>query len=89
LHPAISAAKLSDVELADVEAFLILAEELHFGRTASRTYVSPARVSQRPGRVRRRQRRSGAAPAHWGVLPQTERCRCSTRTINDRSLNAR
>jgi DNA-binding transcriptional LysR family regulator len=35
------------VELADVEAFLILADELHFGRTAERTYVSPARVSQR------------------------------------------
>ncbi|HZC70634.1 MAG TPA: LysR family transcriptional regulator [Jatrophihabitans sp.] len=35
------------MELADVEAFLVLAEELHFGRTAARTYVSPARVSQR------------------------------------------
>lgn len=35
------------MELADVEAFLVLAEELHFGRTAERTYVSPARVSQR------------------------------------------
>lgn len=35
------------MELADVEAFLLLWDELHFGRTAERLYVSPARVSQR------------------------------------------
>ncbi|TCO58266.1 LysR family transcriptional regulator [Actinocrispum wychmicini] len=35
------------MELADVEAFLVLAEELHFGRAAERTHVSAARVSQR------------------------------------------
>lgn len=35
------------VELADIEAFLVLAEELHFARTAERMHVSPARVSQR------------------------------------------
>lgn len=36
-----------NVELADIEAFLVLAEELHFARTAERVHVSPARVSQR------------------------------------------
>jgi DNA-binding transcriptional LysR family regulator len=35
------------VELADVEAFLVLAEELHFARTGERMHVSPGRVSQR------------------------------------------
>ena len=35
------------MELADVEAFLVLAEELHFNRTAERIFVSPARVTQR------------------------------------------
>ncbi|MGW1675351.1 LysR family transcriptional regulator [Streptomyces sp. NPDC002324] len=34
------------VELRDIEIFLTLAEELHFGRTAQRLYVSQARVSQ-------------------------------------------
>ena len=34
------------VELRDLRAFLTLADELHFGRTAQRLAVSPARVSQ-------------------------------------------
>lgn len=34
------------MELRDIEIFLTLAEELHFGRTAARLYVSTARVSQ-------------------------------------------
>lgn len=34
------------MELRDIEIFLTLAEELHFGRTAERLYVSKARVSQ-------------------------------------------
>ncbi|WP_354645305.1 LysR family transcriptional regulator [Kitasatospora camelliae] len=34
------------MELRDIEIFLTLAEELHFGRTAQRLYVSSARVSQ-------------------------------------------
>ncbi|WP_344429746.1 LysR family transcriptional regulator [Streptomyces lavendulocolor] len=34
------------VELRDIEIFLTLAEELHFGRTAQRLHVSQARVSQ-------------------------------------------
>jgi DNA-binding transcriptional LysR family regulator len=34
------------VTLAEVQAFLILAEELHFGRTAERLYLSQPRVSR-------------------------------------------
>ncbi|MCQ4205732.1 LysR substrate-binding domain-containing protein [Streptomyces longispororuber] len=34
------------MELRDIEIFLTLAEELHFGRTAQRLHVSQARVSQ-------------------------------------------
>lgn len=36
-----------NVELADVEVFLALAEELHFGRTAERLHLSSTRVSRR------------------------------------------
>lgn len=35
-----------DVELREIEIFLTLAEELHFGRTAERLHISTARVSQ-------------------------------------------
>lgn len=34
------------MELREIEIFLVLAEELHFGRTAERLYVSQSRVSQ-------------------------------------------
>lgn len=34
------------MEIREIEAFLALAEELHFGRTAERLGVSPGRVSQ-------------------------------------------
>jgi DNA-binding transcriptional LysR family regulator len=34
------------LELRDIEIFLTLAEELHFGRTAERLHLTPARVSQ-------------------------------------------
>ncbi|MGK5553269.1 LysR family transcriptional regulator [Actinomadura kijaniata] len=33
------------MELRDIEIFLVLAEELHFGRTAERLHVTPSRVS--------------------------------------------
>ncbi|MEU4704351.1 LysR family transcriptional regulator [Nonomuraea dietziae] len=46
------------VELRDIEIFLTLAEELHFGRTAERLRVSPARVSQV---VSKQERRLGVA----------------------------
>lgn len=46
------------VELRDVEIFLTLAEELHFGRTAERLHVSQARVSQA---IAKQERRLGVA----------------------------
>jgi DNA-binding transcriptional LysR family regulator len=46
------------MELRDIEIFLTLAEELHFGRTAARLHVTPARVSQS---IKQQERRIGAA----------------------------
>jgi DNA-binding transcriptional LysR family regulator len=46
------------VELRDIEVFLTLAEELHFGRTAERLHVTPARVSQA---IKKQERAIGAA----------------------------
>jgi DNA-binding transcriptional LysR family regulator len=34
------------VELRDIEIFLTLADELHFGRAVDRLLVTPARVSR-------------------------------------------
>jgi DNA-binding transcriptional LysR family regulator len=34
------------LELREIRAFLTLAEELHFGRTAERLELTPSRVSQ-------------------------------------------
>ncbi|WP_030774156.1 LysR family transcriptional regulator [Streptomyces sp. NRRL F-2664] len=45
------------MELRDIEIFLVLAEELHFGRAAQRLHVSQARVSQA---VKKQERRIGA-----------------------------
>lgn len=45
------------MELRDIEIFLTLAEELHFGRTAQRLHLSQARVSQS---VKSQERRIGA-----------------------------
>ncbi|MDH6705794.1 MULTISPECIES: LysR family transcriptional regulator [unclassified Kitasatospora] len=45
------------MELRDIEIFLTLAKELHFGRTADRLHVSPARVSQA---IKKQERRIGA-----------------------------
>ncbi|MBP2328090.1 DNA-binding transcriptional LysR family regulator [Kibdelosporangium banguiense] len=46
------------MELRDIEIFLTLAEELHFGRTAQRLHVSQARVSQA---INQQERRLGGA----------------------------
>ncbi|WP_330291220.1 LysR family transcriptional regulator [Streptomyces sp. NBC_00576] len=46
------------MELRDIEIFLALAEELHFGRTAERLHVSQARVSQA---IAKQERRLGVA----------------------------
>ncbi|MEV6847329.1 LysR family transcriptional regulator [Actinoplanes sp. NPDC051411] len=37
---------MPDVDLRELRLFLVLAEELHFGRTAERLGLTPARVSQ-------------------------------------------
>lgn len=42
------------MERREIEIFLTLAEELHFGRTAARLYVSQARVSQTVAALERR-----------------------------------
>ncbi len=44
------------MELRDIEIFLVLAEELHFGRTAERLHVTQARVSQA---IKQQERRVG------------------------------
>lgn len=46
------------MEMREIEIFLTLAEELHFGRTAERLHVSQARVSQA---IKAQERRIGAA----------------------------
>ncbi|MFD0355511.1 LysR family transcriptional regulator [Streptomyces sp. NPDC127110] len=45
------------MELRDIEIFLTLSEELHFGRTAERLHVSTARVSQA---IKKQERSIGA-----------------------------
>ncbi|MFE6775288.1 LysR family transcriptional regulator [Streptomyces sp. NPDC057702] len=42
------------MEHRDIEIFLTLAQELHFGRTAERLHVSPARISQAISKTERR-----------------------------------
>ncbi|MFD7308081.1 LysR family transcriptional regulator [Promicromonospora sp. NPDC059942] len=46
------------MELRDIEIFLTLAEELHFGRTAERLHVTPSRVSHV---IKKQERRIGTA----------------------------
>ncbi|MER7557683.1 LysR substrate-binding domain-containing protein [Nocardioides sp. NPDC126508] len=49
---------VSAVEMRDIEIFLTLAEELHFGRTAERLHITQARVSQA---IKAQERRIGGA----------------------------
>ncbi|MFI1191021.1 LysR family transcriptional regulator [Streptomyces californicus] len=46
------------MEIRDIEIFLTLARELHFGRTAELLHVTPARVSQA---IKKQERRIGGA----------------------------
>jgi DNA-binding transcriptional LysR family regulator len=50
-----------DVELREIRTFLVLAEELHFGRSAERLLVTPSRVSQT---IRTLERRVGGRLFH-------------------------
>ncbi|MBR8641705.1 LysR family transcriptional regulator [Streptomyces tuirus] len=45
---------MAGLELRELECFLVLAEELHFGRTGERLYVSQSRVSQLLSALERR-----------------------------------
>ncbi|MEU2272846.1 LysR family transcriptional regulator [Streptomyces olindensis] len=45
---------MAGLELRELECFLVLAEELHFGRTGERLYVSQSRVSQLVSALERR-----------------------------------
>ncbi|MFJ4279076.1 LysR family transcriptional regulator [Streptomyces massasporeus] len=45
---------MAGLELRELECFLVLAEELHFGRTGERLYVSQSRVSQLLNALERR-----------------------------------
>ncbi|MFI9345247.1 LysR substrate-binding domain-containing protein [Streptomyces sp. NPDC052773] len=49
------------MDLRDIQIFLTLAEELHFGRTAERLRLTPARVSQS---IKKQERRIGAPLFH-------------------------
>ena len=42
------------MDFREIECFLVLSEELHFGRTAQRLVVSQARVSQLTRSLERR-----------------------------------
>ncbi|HYH28794.1 MAG TPA: LysR family transcriptional regulator [Pseudonocardia sp.] len=45
---------MGGLEIRELECFLVLADELHFGRTGERLYVSQSRVSQLIGALERR-----------------------------------
>ncbi|MEV0824330.1 LysR family transcriptional regulator [Nonomuraea rubra] len=45
------------MDLRDIEIVLTLAEELHFGRTAERLHVTPARITQA---IKKQERQIGA-----------------------------
>jgi DNA-binding transcriptional LysR family regulator len=50
----VSDVSVRGIELHEIETVLVLAEELHFGRTAERLSLSPARVTQTVQAVERR-----------------------------------
>lgn len=55
--PGVNDEDYDEVELREIEIFLTLAEELHFGRTAERLHISTPRVSQT---IAKQERRIGA-----------------------------
>lgn len=78
------------MELRDIEIFLTLAEELHFGRTAERLHVSQARVSQA---ISRQERRFGTAlfdrsSRRVNLTPVGRRLREDLQQVHDLLLQA-
>lgn len=63
------------VERQDIEVFLVLAEELHFSRTAERLHVSAATISQTIAKLARR----FGAPLFRQTTPDTRGRRCGPR----------
>lgn len=45
---------MSELPMREIECFLVLAEELHFGRTGERLFISQSRVSQLISALERR-----------------------------------
>ncbi|GHI82872.1 LysR family transcriptional regulator [Streptomyces xanthophaeus] len=71
------------MELRDIEIFLTLSEELHFGRTAERLHVSAARVSQA---IKKQERSIGAelferTSRHVRLTPVGEQLRDDLRPV--------
>jgi len=66
-----------DVELREIRAFLVLAEELHFGRSAERLGLTQARVSQVLRELERKlgQRLVHRTSRHVALTPAGERFR--------------
>ena len=56
------------MQLRDIQIFLVLTEELHFGRTAQRLHVTQARVSQA---IKQQERRIGGC---CSAAPPVARC---------------
>lgn len=83
------------MELRELEAFLVLSEELHFGRTGERLYVSQGRVSQLLNALERRigARLVERTSRRVALTPQGERFRESLRpayeALNDAVCDAR
>lgn len=78
------------MDLRELETFLVLAEELHFGRTAQRLYLTPGRVSQL---VQALEREVGAAlversSRRVALTPLGERFRDSVRVGVDQLQTA-
>ena len=71
------------MEQRDIEIFLTLAEELHFGRTAERLHVSTARVSQT---IRKLECRIGTTL--FERTAETSRIRPSTKPSANSSMRA-
>ncbi|MEU5439054.1 LysR family transcriptional regulator [Streptomyces sp. NPDC020719] len=53
-HRSTEEVRVGSLEIRELECFLVLADELHFGRTGERLYISQSRVSQLLAALERR-----------------------------------